>query len=229
MNDKQIRSVIRYLGNEMTDDERAAFEKKMERDRRLEAFCKAAREINMGLADADSLDFRQQLAQIMKEKNPGRRRRFFRPSAQVIWLAAIFIALLGILSVVYMSSRAYFRFYNDKESTGGYSIFRRDIFHLPAVYSDLIKYQVRNERFTMQEPLPNERFTTSSDIIFRWVTDLDQDIYFEILNRRGKVVYSANKPVTSPYLVLRRLHKGVYIYRFRHEESAIHYGVMYVE
>lgn len=222
--------VLRYVENELTTAGKEEFEAKMGSDPGLKELVERVRSIQEDLRDTESLRLRMKLDKIMKS-NPKLKKGRLKPSRglQHFLMAAILVALVGFSALIYMSISAYFRMDDVDRGPGRFNIFRQDVNYITPVYREMLRYETRSDQFRLTEPVDSAIFTVKSDIIFRWETEIPDPMYLEVMNRHGKIVYAPRDPVTSPCLMLQRQSRGAYIYRFRTDSIAVHYGVMFIE
>lgn len=230
MKDRNLMKVEKYLNGEMKPRERQRFEEELLHNAALKMTFDRVKEIYTLLEDTESLQLRQQLQSIFRKyPGDGHTRPIIPAGLKWIIAAAVIIILVGVATVTLFTIRYNVWLKDPKAFENSAGLFRRDLFTLPPAYADLMKYQVRSDRFTLRQPADSAMLTTKSDIIFKWDSFYDDPLTLEVINRNGRLVYKSSRPVSSPYLLPTRLNRGVYIVRFRSEYEAIHYSVIFVK
>lgn len=228
--DRNLKRVERYLNDAMEVAERQRFEEELLHNASLKKTLERVKEIYSMLEDTESIQLRQQLQAIFRKyPGDGQVRSMFPPGARWMMIAAVFVILIGVAAVTIFSIRYNAWLKDPKAFENSAGLFRRDVYTLPPAYADLMKYQIRSEKFTLRQPADSAMLTTKSDIIFKWDSFYDDPLTLEVLNRNGRLVYKSSRPVTSPYLLPTRLNRGAYIVRFRSEHEAVNYSVIFVK
>jgi len=116
----------------------------------------------------------------------------------------------------------------DPVSTPGVvaSIYDREEYQISPVFAELLHNVYRSGWFEIQTPVDSAMFTKGDSLIFSWETNLEEEIFFDILDRNGKVIYKHKDPVSSPWKYEPQLESAIYMYRFATKDQPVWMGVI---
>lgn len=229
MTAKYLRRIERYLNGGMEFEERSAFEAELQKNTDLKKAFDEHLEVYDALQDRDAIDLRLQLKDIHREYMSGKKGRIYPlRNKNLIWLAAIVVISLGIISLVIFYSLQGSVNRNIKLSVNREQMIATKLYQLPHIYDEMLKYRFRSEELNLKTPEDSAIFMRRQDMVFTWELHSSFPVYLDIINRNGDLVYESLKPVTSPHIVYKNLSRGVYIYRFHSSSIALTYGIFYV-
>jgi hypothetical protein len=228
MKSQHLKIFERYSNNEMDSREKAEFEERLRNDEVFLKDYEEYKEIYESIGDKEVIELRKQLKKIgggiskNKKRGPGGGldRRWF-------WLAAVFIVSLSIVSITYLWITSPM---NSRFQGFGWLPEKTDslIYELDPTYKELLRYRVRSDEFNLDQPRDSLVVSRNSSIQFVWRSRISEPVYFDILNKNGKLVFSAGKPIESPFIFKEHLPRGIYVYRFRTPDITIHTGLFYI-
>ncbi len=229
MTARYLKRIERYLNGEMEFEERSAFEAELQKNNDLKKAYDEHLEIYDALHDREAIDLRLQLKDIHKEHVSGKKGRIFPlGSRNLLWLAAAVIISLGVASMVIYYALQGSTNRNFNLSANREQLLDNEIYKLPHIYDELLKYRFRSEELDLKIPEDSSIYMRRQDIIFKWEFHSAYPVYLDIIEKNGDLVYESVKPVTSPHTVYKNLPRGVYIYRFHSDDVALTYGIFYV-
>jgi len=106
------------------------------------------------------------------------------------------------------------------------SIYDEERYQISPVFTELLHNVYRSTWFRVKSPEDSVMFFPGEDLVFSWETNIESPLYFDVLNRRGQVVFQHKTPVTSPWIYKPHLEPAIYMYRFATEEQPVWMGVM---
>lgn len=115
---------------------------------------------------------------------------------------------------------------SDKTEIAKASLYDREEYQISPIYSELLHNVYRNAYFSLSSPADSVVFSRGDSILFTWETNIQEGIYFDILDRNGIVVYTHYEAVTSPWQFAPDLNPAIYMFRFATQDEPIWMGVM---
>ena len=223
MNTNYLKQFEKYYNGEMEPEEKAAFEEALAASPEMNASYREYLSIYDALADKDMLDLRIKLKEIREESNRMSDRDFLSIRYNWVWVAALIVVILGI-SVV---TSALIRDSDVKRQQAA----ERSLAELYA-YSDLnaelMRYEQRDFNFKLQSPVDSIFISRHTPLNFQWTVDSTDPLLLELINWRGIIIFTSEKPVVSPYHVDRELPPGLLAYRFRTDSAAYCIGFLFL-
>ena len=218
----------RYLNQEMGEEESGAFEASLAEDLSLKAEFEEYKRIYDAISDQEVLNLRRELKKISGSvrQKPG-TGRFRGIDLGWFWLAALLIISLSVVSVTYLWVNSPLSSQFQGMLLGSKNM-REHIYTLEPAFEELFRYRVRSEDFILDQPKDSAVMEKNSEIRFIWHNPSAQDVFFDVLNRNGRIVFTSGRPVESPFHLDRSLQRGVYIYRFRTTSRTLHMGLFYI-
>lgn len=114
----------------------------------------------------------------------------------------------------------------DKNTQQIASIYEQEIYQISPVFAELLNNVYRSNWFKLRSPKDSVIFSSSDSIEFNWETNIEEALYFDILDRNGKVIYKHKEPITSPWTFCPDLDPAIYMFRFATMEEPVWLGVM---
>jgi hypothetical protein len=228
MKTKFLKTIERYFNGEMDKQEREQFESDLGSNPLLKKEFDECKAVYEAIGDKESLQLRRQLKEIARgfEKGEG-RIGIRRVRNEWVWLAALLIISISIISIVYSLVNS--------PLTSQYLALRDNVrntssgtFRLDPVYDDMMRYRLRSSEFILECPRDSLVVEKRSDVLFRWTTSIEGPFILEILNRHGALVFSSADPISSPYTFSKNIPVGIYIVRIRTATQAVCYRLLYV-
>lgn len=228
MKTKYLKIIERYLNDQMDQEEKQRFEGQLETNDELRREFDEFKAVYEAIGDTDTIELRKDLKEIGGEfKEKGERDDDRRDSSHWIWLAAVLIISLSVVSVTYLLMNSPFSPFLYRVGAGQGRV-DQQLYYLDPVNAEIFKYKIRSENFHLEHPRDSVVVERRTDIAFRWTFTGKMPVYLDILNRNGKIVFSTGTPAQSPFLLLKNLSQGIYVYRFRTDSKTLHTGVFYV-
>ena len=228
MKSQHVRVFERYSNGQMDSLEKAGFEERLRQDEAFRKEFEEYNEIYESIADTEMIELRKQLRKISrgmrKEQGGGSPGGMDR---KWFWLAAVLIVSLSIVSMTYL-------WVNSPRSVWfqgvGWVAGNPDslLYSLEPSYEELVRYRVRSEDFHLDQPRDSLVVRKNTSIHFEWRTSLEEPVFFDVLNKSGRLVYSKVTSVNSPYVLKKNLPRGIYVYRFRTEQVTLHTGLLFI-
>lgn len=106
------------------------------------------------------------------------------------------------------------------------SIYDGEEYQISPVYAELLHNVYRSGWFRVQTPSDSIRFSNADTLVFSWDTNIEEEIFFDILDRNGRQVYRHEGPVSSPWEYLPELEPAIYMYRFATQDQPVWMGVI---
>jgi hypothetical protein len=228
MNGENLTMFERYFNQEMGEEEKIEFELRLETDSKFKSEYEEYKAIYDAIGDEEVIELRKQLKKLGEKHRDGRLGgRIIGNGNNWFWLAALLIVSLSIISITYLwvSSPMTPQFLGLRN---GSRAIQQEIYSLEPAYEELIRYRVRSEDFTLGQPRDSIVVKKKSDIRFEWTYHKDKELYFDVMNKSGIVVFSAGPGIQSPFLMTKNLPRGVFIYRFRTASQTLLTGLFYV-
>jgi len=228
MKTKYLKVIERYLDNRMDQEERRQFEDRLQDDEALRREFDEYKGIYEAISDRDTLELRKDLKEIgrnfREKKGPAHNGRELN---SLIWLAALLIISLSVVSITYMMLNSPLAPHIFRVGIG-YSSSGSQIYQLDPASAEIFRYKIRSENFHLESPRDSLIVEKRNKLVFTWKMTDPKPVILDILNRHGQIVFSTGKAVQSPFIFSRNIREGIYIYRFRTESDTIHTGLFYV-
>ena len=106
------------------------------------------------------------------------------------------------------------------------SIYDDEKYQISPVYAELLHNVYRSGWFRIQTPVDSILFSKADTLVFSWETNIEEEIFFDILDRNGRQVYRHEGPVSSPWAYLPELGPAIYMYRFATQGQPVWMGVI---
>jgi len=106
------------------------------------------------------------------------------------------------------------------------SLFDREEYQISPVFAELLHNVYRSGWFHLITPGDSVMFSPGDSLAFSWETNIHEPLYFDILDRQGRVVYKHPQSITSPWKYMPKLSPAIYMYRFATKEQPVWMGVM---
>ena len=118
---------------------------------------------------------------------------------------------------------------NESEQDQIASIFDKEEYQISAVFAELLNNVYRSNWFMLKTPADSAMIHPGENIVFSWETNIKAQIYFDVLDRNGQVIYKQQGPVNSPWTYIPTLDPAIYMFRFATEEEPVWMGVVIVK
>lgn len=106
------------------------------------------------------------------------------------------------------------------------SIYDSEKYQISLVFAELLHNVYRGNWFNLTSPEDSILFLPGDSIVFSWETNIQEPMYFDILDRHGKVVFREKSAVESPWIFKPSLTTSIYMFRFSTEDQPVWMGVM---
>ena len=106
------------------------------------------------------------------------------------------------------------------------SLFDREEYQISPVFAELLHSVYRSGWFHLLTPEDSVMFLPGDSLVFSWETNIHEPLYFDILDRQGRVVYKHPQSITGPWTFIPNLSPAIYMYRFATKDQPIWMGVM---
>jgi hypothetical protein len=105
------------------------------------------------------------------------------------------------------------------------SLFDQEEYQVSPVFAELLHNVYRSGWFHLISPEDSVMFSPGDSIVFSWETNIKESLYFDILDRNGRVIYKHTEAITSPWSFRPNLSPAIYMYRFATAEEPVWMGV----
>ena len=106
------------------------------------------------------------------------------------------------------------------------SIYEKEQYQISPVFAELLHSVYRSGWFKINTPEDSALFSPGDSLVFSWETNIEELMFFDILDRNGLVIYKHPEPISSPWVYLPNLSPAIYMYRFATEEEPVWMGVV---
>jgi hypothetical protein len=225
MKTKYLKQFEKYYNGEMEPDEKASFEEALSDDQELNASYKEYLSIYEALSDHEILDLRMKLKEIREENARDKNYPdFFRHGYNWLWMAALITIIISFTLIVsLMINRAKLK---DQLASG---INTAEIHKYSALDGELMKFKQRNVELILESPKDSLFFHREDPLRFQWTVNLSDPLILDLIDWEGKIVFSSVKPVTSPYVVKKKLPGGMLVYRLRTDTESYYIGFLFLK
>jgi hypothetical protein len=224
MNTKYLKILEKYYNGEMEPSEKASFEESLTRNAELNASWLEYLSIYEAIGDQETLDLRNKLKEIRDEKNRNNNGTdFIVRNNNWLWLAALITVIISFTVVIsLMITKVDWR----EQSASGFNSI--EAYDYDGLNRELMKFKERKTNFALESPKDSVFHNRKEPILFKWTVDTTSPLILDLINWEGKIVFSSEEPVTSPYLVKKKFHEGVLAYRFRSETESYYLGFLFL-
>lgn len=225
MNTKYLKQFEKYYNGEMMPEEKTSFEQLLLQNPEMNSSYKEYLSIYEAIKDHDTLDIRIKLKEIREELAREKKKPdFFSNGYNWLWLAAL---LTIIISFSVITSRLIARIDRQEDEVAS-GLFNVDIHKYSALDGELMKFAQRNMDLKLESPKDSLFFNRKDPLIFKWTVDSTEPLIIELINWEGKIEYSSEYPVFSPYMVKMKLPGGIFVYRLRTAKEAWYIGFLFL-
>ena len=106
------------------------------------------------------------------------------------------------------------------------SIYDDEKYQINPAYAELLHNVYRSYWFNLIAPLDSVIFQTGDSITFSWESNIYEPLYFDVLDRRGKVIFKQRGQIESPWTYKPVLEPAIYMFRFSTKDQPVWMGVM---
>ncbi|MEN8123416.1 MAG: hypothetical protein ABFS35_23975 [Bacteroidota bacterium] len=106
------------------------------------------------------------------------------------------------------------------------SIYDGEQYQISPVFAELLNNVYRSSWFKLNTPEDSAMFFPGDSLVFSWETNIEDQLYFDILDRNGQVIYKHPNPISSPWTYRPDLVPAIYMFRFATEDQPVWLGVM---
>lgn len=106
------------------------------------------------------------------------------------------------------------------------SIYEDERYQISPAYAELLHNVYRSYWFSLSSPVDSVLFEKDDSITFSWESNIHEPLYFDVLDRKGKVVYRHKDSIESPWTYKPVLDPAIYMFRFSTKEQPVWMGVM---
>ena len=222
MNTKYLKILEKYHNGEMEPSEKASFEESLTSDPELNATYQEYLSIYEAIGDQDTLDLRNKLRELRNEKNRNDDgANFINRNRNWIWLAALITVIISFTVVIsLLITKADWK---EQSAAGLNSI---EVYDYNGLNRELMKFKERKTNFALESPKDSVLHDRREPILFKWTVDTTSPLILDLIDWEGKIVFSSDQPVTSPYLVKKNFKEGVLAYRFRSDTESYYLGFL---
>ncbi len=108
------------------------------------------------------------------------------------------------------------------------SLFEKEEYQISPEFAELLHNVYRGDWFGLTNPEDSVLCLTGDSLSFSWKTNIQKPLYFDVLDRHGKVFYKYPKSISSPWTYKPKLPPAIYMYRFATENHPVWMGVVVV-
>ncbi len=106
------------------------------------------------------------------------------------------------------------------------SIYEREQYQVSPIFAELLHSVYRSGWFKINTPEDSVLFSPGDSLIFSWETNIEEAMFFDILDRNGLVVYKHSEPISSPWVYKPNLSPAIYMFRFARKDEPVWMGVI---
>jgi hypothetical protein len=252
--EKYLKRFETYSNGGLSPGDKEAFEKTLAHDKDMQLAWKEYRAMMDAFSDKEAISLRLKLEEAYYNKTRNHKIRhvsqnvWFRISA-----AAVLIIIMGCLLYFYCSSGPKLNeLAGDPEvmatdsivlvekaapdsllSDTGHipekqlaSIFDQEAYQISPMFAELLHNVYRSGWFHLTAPTDSVMFSRGDSLLFVWETNIEAPLYFDVLDRHGRVVYKYTDAISSPWTYIPTLPPAIYMFRFATQEEPVWMGVM---
>jgi hypothetical protein len=108
------------------------------------------------------------------------------------------------------------------------SLFELEEYQISPVFAELLHNVYRSNWFRITSPGDSIMIRKGDNVLFSWETNINEPIYFDVLDRNGKVIYRKSGAIVSPWEYTPKLSPAIYMYRFSTKNQPIWMGVVII-
>jgi hypothetical protein len=224
MKTNDLKLFERYYNGEMDSTEKAAFEKSLTEDLELNASYHEYLSIYEAIGDKETMDLRIKLREIREQHARKKKGRdFLDQGNNWLWMAALITVIISfsIITSIIISRQ------HDKEQFASEFIIP-EYKEMSDFDRELMKFGMRNMEFKLESPVDSIFLNRKNPITFKWTVNSSNPLIIELIDYKGRIVFSTVDPVGSPYKINKPLPGGIMVYRFRTEKETYHLGFLYL-
>lgn len=106
------------------------------------------------------------------------------------------------------------------------SIYDNEQYQISPVFAELLHNVYRSGWFRITTPEDSMMFSPGDSLMFSWETNIENALYFDVLDRNGQVVYKHPDSISSPWVYTPKLSPAIYMFRFATENEPVWMGVI---
>ena len=219
---KNFDIIERYLNGEMSPEEKAGFEERLQQDPDFNAEYRKHLEVYDALKDKDVLKLREKLNKIVKESRKRKRGTSFgRNRLSLYWFtasAALILILFTLFLIFVINPEGKDRQFAQSES----QVTSQS--ELPESYFELKELITRGEEADSWQPADSTIFSYGEPIVFRFASEADPSFVLEVYHSTGELIYKEGSGPGSTLSMIEPLKKGTYYYKVRSGDSLRYIG-----
>lgn len=104
------------------------------------------------------------------------------------------------------------------------SLYDDERYQISPVYAELLHTVYRSGWFRLSSPPDSAIFAPDDSLVFAWETNITEPLYFDVLDRKGKVIYKHTGSINSPWTYKPQLPPAIYMFRFATENEPVWMG-----
>lgn len=128
--------------------------------------------------------------------------------------------------VDYVKNPAAEKVIKEVTSTQIASIYDDERYQIAPAYAELLHNVYRSNWFNLTSPEDSILFSSGDSISFSWDSNIYEPLYFDVLDRKGRVVHRHKDSIESPWVYKPVLEPAIYMYRFSTKDQPVWMGVM---
>jgi len=224
MKTKYFNQFERYYNGEMEPLEKASFEESLLQNRDLNADYQEYLSIYEAIKDQETLDLRIKLKEI-REANARKKKGndFLSQGYNWLWMAALITIIISFTTIVSLLIK-----HLEPKEQIAFEVVTDQNQDPSDLARELIRFEQRNVDFHLESPKDSIFLNRNNPLLFKWNVNSTDPLILELINMQGKIIFSSNKPVESPYVIKRKLPGGVVVYRFRTDKESYQHGFLYL-
>ena len=115
---------------------------------------------------------------------------------------------------------------SESRSTQFASLYDNEEYQISPVFEGLLHNVYRSSWFEIRTPEDSVQFSAGDSLFFSWETNIQDSLYFDVLDRNGQIIYKHPGAVISPWYFCPDFEPAIYMYRFATREEPVWVGVM---
>lgn len=228
MKTKYLKIIDKYFNQQMDESEKRDFEALLKENPALKRELEEYKAVYEAIGDNETMELRKELRKIGQEFSAGQHvRRPKGPPQNFLWIAALLIISLSVISITYMLVNSSITSYMVGMRLGSANI-TNQLYRLEPAYAEFFRYRIRSEEFQLLSPRDSLVVERKKDITFSWDTDIQGPLFVDVMNKTGRVVFTSEALTGASYVLSRNFHPGIYVYRFRTDHNTLYTGLFYV-
>lgn len=224
MNTKYLKLLEKFHNGEMEPAEKASFEESLSQNPELNAAYLEYLSIYEAIGDHETLDLRIKLRELRDEKYRNNNGTdFIMRNRNWLWLAALITVIISFTVIVSLLITG--TDLKDQSAAGFESL---EVYDYNGLNRELMKFEQRKSNFTLESPKDSVFHMRKDPILFKWTVDSTAPLILDLIDWEGKIVFSSGEPVTSPYVVKKKLKDGILAFRFRSDTESYYLGFLFL-